>query len=139
MLAEAARKLSAVPAELRRFGLLVGGVLVGLGLLAWQRYPTAGPVLVGLGVLMVGAGLVWPRRLKWVYVAWMGLGLVLGHVVSTVLLVLIFYLVVTPLGLLARALGKDFLDRKWDAQSPSYWISRPLQKDQQPVDYEQQF
>lgn len=139
MVAEALRKLSTAPAELRRFGLLVGGVLGALGGVLWSRYPTAGPVLAGLGVLLVVAGLWCPRTLKWVYLGWMGLGLVLGQVVSTVLLVLIFYLVATPLGLLARVLGKDFLDRKWDARRPTYWIARSPAKDQQPADYEQQF
>ena len=46
-------------------------------------------------------GAVWPRALKWVYIAWMTLALVLGLVVSTVLLTVFYYAVVTPIGLLA--------------------------------------
>jgi len=136
---ETLRKLPTAPADLRRFGWAVGGVLTVVGLVVWRRHPGVGLALVAIGSLLLALGTAWPRALKCVYVAWMALGLVLGHIVSTVLLVLIFYAVVTPLGLLARIWGKDFLDRKWDPQAPSYWIPRKPAQAQTRADYERQF
>jgi hypothetical protein len=65
--------------------------------------------------------------------------MLLGLVVSTVLLTLFFYLVVTPIGLLARASGKDFLSRRLERESRSYWIARRARSANHRQRYEQQF
>jgi hypothetical protein len=52
----------------------------------------------------------------------MALAFTLGFVMSNVILALFFFLAVTPIGLLARLLQKDFLAQKWDKQAASYWI-----------------
>jgi hypothetical protein len=53
-----------------------------------------------------------------------GDGFVLGHIMSTLLLLVFFFLAVTPLGLLARWTGKDFLSVKLNRQAGSYWLRR---------------
>lgn len=136
-LREEIKHLKTEPRELRNFGLLVGGVFLLLGLWfvfrdkpwhAWFWVPGAG---------LIGFGLLAPRWLKRVYVFWMALGHVLGLFVSTVLLALFFYLVVTPIGLVARVIGKDFLSQRWSS-APSYWIIRPPSPLKE-ADYERQF
>jgi hypothetical protein len=62
----------------------------------------------------------------------------MGAVMSRVLLGIIFYLVITPLGLAARLTGKQFLDLKFKEVKPSYWIERTRSK-KVPSDYEKQF
>jgi hypothetical protein len=69
----------------------------------------------------------------------MSLALVLGLLVSTLLLALLFYLVVTPVGLLARLCGKDFLQRRISRGAASYWIRRDPSVVRTPDDYERQF
>ena len=116
--------------ELRKFGLLVGGVFIGLGLLFWWRDKGYFPVFFVAGAPLVTLGLLFPRSLKTTYLAWMGMAFCLGLVVSTILLTLFFYLVFTPMGLLARLAGKDFLTRKLDRGASSYWVTRePLKKE----------
>lgn len=56
--------------------------------------------------------------------AWTRFGLLLHKIVSPIVLGILFYVVVTPLGLLMRVLGKDPLRLHWDRQSPTYWIER---------------
>jgi hypothetical protein len=56
-----------------------------------------------------------------IYRFWMGLGLVLGLVVGTALLFVLFYLVVTPVGLLQRAFGEDPLKRQIEKEKKTYW------------------
>jgi hypothetical protein len=68
----------------------------------------------------------------------MALAFLLGFVVSTVFLTVFFYLVVTPVGLIARLSGKDFLERKW-SNAPSYWLVRPASAAKPPAEYERQF
>jgi hypothetical protein len=56
--------------------------------------------------------------------AWMKLAEVLHRVVSPVVLGLIFFGLFTPVALAMRALGRDALNRRYQAQLPSYWIRR---------------
>ena len=85
------------------------------------------------------AGLVFPKALKPVYIGWMSLALVLGLVVSTVLLTVFFFLVITPVGLVARLAGKDFLRLKLRPEDTTYWIRREQKVATSPADYEKQF
>ena len=58
---------------------------------------------------------------------WFKFGLLLGRVFSPLVLVIIFFLVVTPIGLLMRILNKDLLNLKFN-KSKSYWIEKNEQK-----------
>src|SRR5215471_7633252 len=118
------KKLKTGAGDLRKFGLTVGGAFIVLGVLLLLRHRPSYPVFCGAGALLVAFGVIWPRALKYVYVAWMALAFTLGFIMSNVILTLFFFLFVTPIGLLARLFQKDFLARKWDKQAASYWIQR---------------
>ena len=139
MIRDELKKLKTGPGDLRKFGLLVGGVFILLACWFWLRHKPFSLYLFLPAVPLLGLGLVWPRSLKWVYLGWMALAFVVGHLVSTLLLTLFFFFVVTPLGWLARCLGQDFLSREWDRQAPSYWLPRDLSKRKAKTDYERQF
>jgi hypothetical protein len=124
--------------ELRNFGLLVGGVFAVLGLLFLVRGKSAYPWLLTPGLMLVAFGAIAPRTLKYIYLVWMALALVLGFVVSHVILTVFFFLVITPIGLVARLAGKDFLRLKLDRQAKSYWIPREHRK-KAVEEYERQF
>jgi hypothetical protein len=118
------RKLKTGDRDLRKFGLTVGGVFVLLGLLLLLRHRSSYPFFLAAGAALTAFGVIWPRALKCIYIAWMAFAFTLGFVMSNMILVLFFFLVVTPIGLLARLFQKDFLARKWDKQAASYWIQR---------------
>jgi hypothetical protein len=125
-------------ATLRKFGLVVGGVFLAIGLFFLWRHPNRTPYFAGPGGVLMVAGAVIPQVLRWVYIAWMSLAFVLGFVMAHVILTLFFYLIITPLGLLARLAGKDFLALKLDRAARSYWLPRPPRA-RKPEDYERQF
>ena len=129
----------ATPPDLRKFGLVVGGVFCALALWFYLRHKPFYWYFLAPGVLLVVLGALVPRSLKWIYVAWMTLAMSLGAVVSTVLLTALFYLVVTPVGWIARLAGKDFLSRKPAPGATSYWIPRDISKPKEPHEHEQQF
>lgn len=139
MIREELRQLDVRPPALRRFGWMVGGVLVLLGAWLAFRGNRGGWLLLSAGVALGGAGWLAPGRLVGVYRAWMGLALVLGLVMTTVLLTLVFLLVVTPAGWLARWRGRDFLGRRMDRDAASYWMPRPGPAARSPADYEKQY
>jgi hypothetical protein len=84
----------------------------------WAEWPWwLGVIGFTLGVV---CGLC-PPFAKLVYVAWHALGGAVGFVVSNLLLVATFYLIVTPIGLVLRCVGKDPLERRIDRDAQSYW------------------
>jgi hypothetical protein len=139
MIARELSKLTTTSRDLRKFGLVVGGVFALLAAwLIWRGRLGAAYLLVP-GLLLVVLGGACPRALKWPYLAWMSLGIVLGAVVSTVLLTVFYYLVVTPVGLLARLAGKDFMARRRSPDATSYWVVRGPAGPKKPAQYERQF
>jgi hypothetical protein len=95
---------------------------------AWRGH-TILPVLVGgLAVTLAGLGLAAPRGLRPVHRVWMKLADALAWFNTRLLLGLVYYLVMTPIGLLMRLLGRDPLDRRLHDRA-SYWIARTPQAD----------
>ena len=86
------------------------------GALRWWSLIVSAAVL--LVTLTVPRLLAMPNRL------WLRFGLLLNRIISPVMLAILFYLVVTPIGLLMRAVGKDNLRLRRSAQAESYWIAR---------------
>ena len=58
---------------------------------------------------------------------WFNLGIFLGKIISPIIMGIIFFLVVTPTGLIMRLLGKDLLNLKFN-KNKSYWIEKKVQK-----------
>jgi hypothetical protein len=116
------KKLRTGVRDLRKFGLTVGAVFIFLGVLLLLRHRSSYLAFLGAGALLAAFGVIWPRALKYVYIAWMALAFMLGFIMSNVILTLFFFLFVTPIGLLARLFQKDFLAQKWDKRAASYWI-----------------
>ena len=105
----------------REFGLLVGAILAALG--AWwiyrEKFAAVRPWFLGVGVLLLVLGLVAPRLLSLPYKGWMGLAEMLAKVVTTLILAIVFFLVVTPIGVFKRMRGWDPLERRMALTSPS--------------------
>ena len=139
MIREELKQLSTTPRDLRKFGLLVGGVFAAIGVWLLIKHKPAGPWLLAPGVLLMLLGWAAPTTLKPVYLCWMALAILLGIVVSTVLLTLFYFLVFTPIGLAAQLMGKDFLSRKLDRAARTYWLPRDRSVSRKPADYERQF
>ena len=55
---------------------------------------------------------------------WFKFGMLLGAIVSPIVMAAIFFLVVTPIGLIMQLLGKDLLKKKYEKNKKSYWIER---------------
>jgi hypothetical protein len=138
MIKDEIKNIKQSPKDLRKFGLTVGAVLIIIGcLLLWKHKPSQFYFLSG-GAILVLAGLLFPAILRPLNKAWMTLAVLLGWFMTRVILSLLFYIVITPISLIARISGKHFLDLKIDKSRASYWEKRknvPLS----PADYERQF
>ena len=99
------------------------GVLAVFGV--WPLL-TGGNVRFGLLIAAAIAAFVsaWrPTLLRPFNLAWYKFGLLLNKIVSPVVLGVLFYLIVTPIGLAARLSGKNLLQRR-KPDGPSYWLTR---------------
>jgi uncharacterized membrane protein len=106
---------------LREFGLITGGLFVGLfGLLFPWLFSFAFPKWPWIiaGVLW-GLALLIPNSLKWIYQGWMSFALVLGWINTRLILAIMFYLIMTPMSLIMRLFGKNAMKNK-PYESESY-------------------
>ncbi|UCE24589.1 MAG: hypothetical protein JSU74_00635 [Candidatus Zixiibacteriota bacterium] len=124
--------------ELRSFGIVMAVALAIIGgILLWNesRYYVH---IFGIGAAFLVLGLAVPILLWPIHKVWMSLAIVLGWVMTRLILAVLFYLVFTPIGLVARIFGKKFINTAVDREADSYWIVKEkLSIDK--ADYEKQF
>lgn len=122
------REIDTSPQALRSFGLTVGAVLLVIAIvIVWRSGWTPAPTsyaLGGAGATLVVLGAVFPQLLKPIHLGWMALALVLGFIMTRVVLTAVFYLAITPTGLVLRLVGKDPLNRRIDPEATTYWIPK---------------
>ena len=85
------------------------------------------PVAAALWIVALLTGVIgWtaPRLMRLLYLGMVHAALPLALVVSILVLVLVYYLVLTPTGLLMRLLGYDPMRRRFDPQTETYWLPR---------------
>ena len=83
------------------------------------------PIALASMAAVVGAiGFIRPRLLRPIYLAWMCAAFPIGWLVSHLLLAAVFYLLITPLGLLLRLFGRDKLKLRLERDARTYWTPR---------------
>ena len=138
MITEEIKNIKSDKKELRKLSLVIGIFLGLLGGLSWWRSTGHYPWLFVVAMAFLLIGFVRPMLLKPIHKAWMTLAILMGWVVTKIILSVLFYLIVTPIGLSIRLLGKDILDLEFSDDTDSYWIPRKeVKKDRS--DYERQF
>lgn len=111
--------------QLRVFGLTVGGIFAVIA--GWPVLLYGGDVrwwALALAVLLIAPALGWPETLRPLNKVWMKAGHVMGVFNTIVLLSLIFFVVVTPIGLIRRWLGRDGLGRDFRGDLRTYRVDR---------------
>lgn len=122
---------------LRRFGFTVGIAFFLLGsILDFRHRASSRPFQSIATLLLLLAGFA-PGWLRFVYRPWMRLAKLLGTVSSAILLTVLFYLVVTPIGWLQRLFRQCPLDLRFRSADASYWKRRSADLDS--AGYENQF
>ena len=118
-------------AELRKFGLVTGAIIIGLiGLfLPWLKGGIEKVlhwlVFVGpIGGTLIVWALVHPASLIYFYKPWMKLAEGLGFINTRIILFVIFYGLFFPMGFVMRLFGKDPMQRKIEITANSYRVTR---------------
>ena len=138
MLKEEFKHIKETKKELRKFGLTVGSVLAAIAILLLYFEKPSAIYFAVIGGLLILFGALFPQLLKPLNRIWMSLAIVLGFIMSRVILTVLFYLVLTPIAILAKIVGKKFMVLKYDKSAETYWEKRTnIHKKQ--IDYERQF
>lgn len=108
--------------ELRKFGLMMAFVVMGLiGLaypLLFDKTLATIPFVIGTPFLFLA--LTKPSWLKWVYTLWMKIGHVLGYINSRIILGIIFFIMITPIGIIMRLVGNDPMNKCYNKNAATY-------------------
>jgi hypothetical protein len=125
MARESKSNLEVTNAQLRSFGLIVGGAFLLIGI--WPAVRRGADIriwaVVVAGLLLVPA-LIVPAALRPVHTVWMAVGEWLGWINTKIILGLAYYIVVTPIGLALRLLGHDPMRRRFEPQAATYRVPK---------------
>lgn len=108
----------------RFFGLTFFGFFLIVALWPLLKHAPVRLSALGLALGFLAVALIAPVLLGPLNRLWLKFGVLLHAITSPIILGVMFYLVITPFGLVMRLAGKDLLSLKIDPQSPSYWIRR---------------
>lgn len=120
--------------ELRIFSVALGCLLALIGFFSFRA---SAWLPLAMTLLIVVFGLIAPAAIKPVYLGWMILLFPVRWIVSCLLIAVVYYLVITPIGLALRLLGHDLIGRRFDSQATSYWKSE--RRTRRERDYFRQF
>ena len=123
--------------DFRSFGITIGIILLIVSAILLYYNKESYQSLAIIASTFIGLGIILPVLLKPAYLVWMTFAVILGWVMTRVILSIVFYLIMTPIGLITRLLGEDFLALKIK-DSNSYWNHRDRSKESN-QDYEKQF
>ena len=123
---EEIRNIKSKKGDLRNFGITIGIILITIAvLLLWkeiQSYKT----FIAVGTLLCLSGFILPIILKPFFIAWMTFAIILGWFMTRLILALVFYGIMTPIGVLSRIFGKKFLKLNFDKTNNTYWNNRKI-------------
>jgi len=126
-------------AEIKKFGISLGVILVWFGLVQLLRGKTAIYLwFFGVSLAVFLLVLVSPLALKPLFIIFTKVGRFIGWINTRILLAFIFYGLFTPISLILKLLRIDFLDRNIKKSSKTYWLNRE-KIDFSRSDFEKQF
>ncbi len=108
----------------RNFGLVFFTVFIIVGLWPLLNDQSIRIWSIFISIIFLVLGLLNSNILTPVNKLWFKFGIILGAVVAPVVMGLVFFIVLTPIGLIMKLFGKDFLSIKFDKKKSSYWVKR---------------
>ncbi len=111
-----------IKTEWKKFGIALGIILSIIATVLLIQKKSLFINFYGAGLFFIVAALVVPIVVKPVFILFLYIAHVLGWVMTRVILSILFYLVITPIGHILKLFGKKFLDMEFSREKESYWI-----------------
>ena len=123
--------------DIKSFGITIGVILFIISAFLMYYNKEAYQLIAIIASIFVLLGVILPILLKPIYFVWMIFAAILGWVMTRVILSVVFYLIITPIGLITKLIGEDFLSLR-KVESDSYWNFRDSSEELN-QNYEKQF
>ena len=123
--------------ELKNFGVTIGFILLMIGVFLFVIEKDLFIYFFSIGLILIIIGGIAPVILRPIYKIWMIFAVIIGWVMTRVILSVLFFSIITTIGIFTRLIGKDFLSLKSRNQK-SYWNIRDREHELN-QDYEKQF
>ena len=123
--------------DFRSFGITIGIIFLVIAGFLFFKEKESYQVFLYIAVAFLGLGYIIPAILKPIYIVWMVFALILGWLMTRVILILVYYIILTPIGIITKLFGEDFLKLK-KSNVGSYWNTRDSEIELH-QDYEKQF
>ena len=138
MIVEEIKKIKSSKTDLKKFGITFCVVLgIWAAIFLWRKSDYYTHFLIGSALFLL-SGLFLPLLLWPIHKIWMSIVIIWSWLIGKVVLLIVFYGVFTPTGLLSKIFGKRFLDLKINKAAKTYWIEKQKQN-QEKISYEWQF
>ena len=108
----------------KSFGLLFFVVFLIIGLWPLKNGENLNFYFITVSVIFLLLGLINSKLLTPLNKSWIKLGEILGIVIAPIVMALVYFVILTPVSLIVRALGKDLLNLKFLKEKETYWIKR---------------
>ena len=123
--------------DLKNFGFAIGFILLIIGLFLFVKGKDLFVYFFSIGSISIVLGGITPFILKPIYKIWMIFAVIIGWIMTRIILSVLFFSIITIIGLFTRLIGKDFLNLK-SKSNESYWNIRNKERELN-QDYEKQF
>lgn len=108
----------------RSFGLLFFFVFVILGLWPLKNSENLNYYFIGISIVFLFLGLINSKLLSPLNNSWIKLGEILGLIIAPVVMVVVYFIFLTPISIIVRIFGKDLLNVNFNKKLDSYWVKR---------------
>ena len=123
--------------DLKNFGITIGFIILIIGAFLFVKEKDSFIYFFSTGSILIILGGITPVILKPIYKVWMIFAVIIGWIMTRVILSVLFFSIITIIGLFTRLIGKDFLNLK-SKSNESYWNIRNKERELN-QDYEKQF
>ena len=134
---EEIKNIKSTKKDLKNFGFTMGLILSIIGLFLYYKQKELFIYFFYVGSIFISLGVIVPTILKPVYTVWMIFAVIVGWIMTRLILSVLFYSIITSIGIFTRLIGKDFLNLK-AKDHKSYWNIRNREQELN-QDYEKQF
>ena len=108
----------------KSFGILFFIVFAIIGLYPLLSFNFVRVWALAIALIFLFLGLTKPSVLKPLNTGWIKLGEILGKIIAPIVMLLVFFIVITPIGLMLRLFGKDILGLKFSEKVKTYWVTK---------------
>ena len=108
----------------RSFGLLFFIVFLAFALWPLTKKGEINLYLISIALIFLILGLLNSKILTPLNKSWIKFGELLGRIIAPIVMGIVYFIILTPISLLVRLLGKDLIGMKFDKNLKTYWIKR---------------